>query len=108
MTHVDIPTSPRRPGTGRGGDGEPPPRIPRFSYQRPGPIRSLIAIILALAIVYTGYFWFVRRVVVGPNEVLVLMKKDGTRSLPADQIIIPRAPDGNKDPQAYATWKQNY
>src|SRR5579871_5630679 len=36
------------------------------------------------------------------------MKKDGSRSLPGDQIIIPRPPDREKDPSAYAQWEKEY
>src|SRR5262249_45077978 len=80
----------------------PPPRIPRG----PGKVQTLITLGLAVLIIYGGYFWLIRRVVVGPNEVLVLLKKDGWRSLPADEIIIPRMPE-KSDPR-YAAWKERY
>ena len=71
-------------------------------------IRNLILFGIALLVIYAGYFWLVRRIVVGPGEVLVLLKKDGSRSLPADQIIIPRAPDRVKDAEAFARWDKAY
>jgi hypothetical protein len=64
--------------------------------------------VLALAIVYGGYFWFVRRVVVGPSEVLILLKKDGNRSLPGDEVIVPRMPDAKTEPDRYKAWKERY
>lgn len=81
-----------------------PPRIPGQSNK----VRNTVAVILAAAIIYGGYFWFVRRVVVGPDEVLVLMKKHGTRSLPGDEIIIPRMPDQKADAARYKQWKEKY
>src|SRR5205085_2556960 len=68
---------------------------------------GLVSLALILALLYGGYFWFIRRVVVGPNEVLVLLKKDGSRSLEGDQIIIPRPPD-RRDTVAYTTWERTY
>lgn len=63
---------------------------------------------------YLAYFWLVRRVVVSAGQVLVVMKKDGSRSLPGDQIIVPRPParesfasdaDYHK---AYDSWDTQY
>src|SRR5437016_4516702 len=65
----------------------------RFPWQHIAPGPALVSLALVLAILYGGYLWFIRRVVVEPNEVLVLLKKDGNRSLEGDQIIIPRPPD---------------
>jgi regulator of protease activity HflC (stomatin/prohibitin superfamily) len=67
----------------------------------------LVALVLALVVLYGGYFWFVRRVVVGPNEVLVLLKKYGSRSLEGDQIVIPHPPAAS-DSAAYAAWEKAY
>src|SRR5688572_6952943 len=75
-------------GSGSGGPPEVPPEFKRRDSfdDDDGPRRSfdlklipiLFAALIAIGIVYGGYFWFVRRVVVGPGEVLVLMKKDGS------------------------------
>jgi len=92
---------------GRGG-GMPPPRLPKFEGKGPGKARVIAALVLAMAIVYGSYFWIVRRVVVGPGHVLVLMKKDGSRSLPGDQVVIPRMPDPDKDSAAYAEWRKKF
>ncbi len=94
--------------SGRGGS---PPRTPRTLKSggwRPNFRSSPIAVVLALVVVYFAYFWCVRRVVVHPGEVLVLIKKDGSRSLPADQIIIPRPPDAAKDRAGYDKWEKEY
>ena len=105
-----------------GGESGGPPEVPPEFRRRSGfddddgprwssnlkLIPILFAALIAIGIVYGGYFWFVRRVVVGPGEVLVLMKKDGSRSLPGDQIVIPRAPDQKTDPAGYAEWEKQY
>src|SRR5690349_18683846 len=70
--------------------------------------RRLVSIVLILAMLYAGYFWFVRRVVVGPNQVLVLLRKDGTKSLPNDEVIIPRPPDAKAEPDRFQKWKERY
>jgi regulator of protease activity HflC (stomatin/prohibitin superfamily) len=90
-----------------GGSDEPGRRTgpPPLAGRGAGPM--IVGFILMLAIIYAGYFWFVRRVVVGPGQVLVLLKKDGGKSLPGDQIIIPRAPD-KKDQAAYDKWYEQY
>jgi regulator of protease activity HflC (stomatin/prohibitin superfamily) len=95
----------RRRDSGDANVPPPPPRIPR---QGPGMVRIVGTAALALVLIYGGYFWLIRRVVVGPNEVLVLLKKDGSRSLMGDQIVIPRAPDPAKDRAAYDNWKKSY
>lgn len=77
-----------------------PPSIGRASA-----IPALVGLVLALLIIYAGYFWFIRRVVVGPGQVLVLIKKDGGRSLSTDQVIIPRAPT---DAAARTAWEEKY
>jgi regulator of protease activity HflC (stomatin/prohibitin superfamily) len=68
----------------------------------------LVGLVLAIGVLYGLYFWAVRRVAVGPRQVLVLLKKDGTRSLPADQIIIPRPPDRATDAAGYDAWEKRY
>lgn len=87
-------------------DNAGPPPLP--GARRSNPWSTLVAVILIAGIVYSGYFWFVRRVVVDAGEVLVLMKKNGSTSLSGDQIIIPRAPDVKVNPQAYAEWEKRY
>lgn len=92
---ADFPRPPRSaPGAGQFSDV-------------PWPTAILI-LLLALALVYGGYFWFSHRVVVAPGEVLVLIRKDGSRSLPGDQVVVPRPPDPVKDSQAYAKWEEQY
>ena len=83
-------------------DGTPPP--PR----RGGPqglagwplrwTRPALAAVLVAAVGYGIYFWEFRRIVVHPNEVMVLLRKNGSRTLGGDNIIIPRPPD-KADPQ---------
>src|SRR3954469_3033625 len=64
-----------------------PPPLPHKSLAQRLALLALAAIVL-----YAGYFWTVRRVVVPAGKVLVLLKKNGTRSLAGDQIVVPRAP----------------
>ncbi|CAN5362391.1 SPFH domain-containing protein [soil metagenome] len=89
----------------------PPPIPPRrssgFSAGNFANLRGLAAVALIAAIVYGGYFWFVRRVVVGSDEVLVLLRKDASKSLPGDKVIVPRPPD-KKDAAAYQKWEAEY
>jgi hypothetical protein len=88
------PPFPRRPepaGARGGRDG--PPRTTTFDWRSlplpgGGPM-LLVKLGLALLIIYGAYFWLIRRVVVDPDKVLVLMKKDGDRSLDGDQVVIP-------------------
>jgi regulator of protease activity HflC (stomatin/prohibitin superfamily) len=85
---------PRRPGG--------PPALPTRDGWSWG---NWVVIVVGLAIIYAGYFWFVRRYVVDADEVLVLMRKDGGRSLPSDQVIIP---DPNGFPGGAQAWKKQY
>ena len=86
------------------------PRNFRPAGRRPGwPIR-LVGAALILALGYGVYFWEIRRVVVDPNHVLVLLKKNGGKTLPGDNIIIPKPPD-SADPEyatKYKTWEDQY
>ncbi len=68
--------------------------------------RKLVALGLALVLGYFLYYWEVRRVVVDQGHVLVLMKKNGSRSLPGDQVIVPRAPE--RGSPEYAKWEKEY
>src|SRR5436309_3947444 len=85
--------------------GHIPPRRPQATKLDLG--TRVVGLILALGVAYGLYFWAVRRVVVGPGQVMVLLKKDGSRSLPADQIIIPRPPD-KADTAATDAWEKQY
>src|SRR4051794_34499635 len=68
--------------------------------------RKLIAIALALVLGYVIYVWEVRRVVVDQGNILVLLKKNGTRSLRGDQIIVPREPkEGTAE---HAAWEKEF
>lgn len=95
------------PNFGGGSPDEParrgPPAPPRKSLAA-----SLVSVGLVLLILYGGYFWFIRRVVVGPGEVLVLLKKDGTKSHEDDQVIIPRPPDRTTNAGAYEEWEKKW
>lgn len=96
----------RRPETmgGRGGRDVPPTGLDWGKLRPLGPL-FLIQIALALLVIYGAYFWFVRRVVVDPDKVLVLMKKDGDRSLPGDQVVIP---DPKNYPGGEEAWEKVY
>jgi regulator of protease activity HflC (stomatin/prohibitin superfamily) len=74
---------------------------------RPYWIRKILSVVLILVVGYALYFWEVRRVVVPPNSVLVLLKKNGSRSLNGDNVIIPRPPDPG-DVAAYKQWDDQY
>ncbi len=69
-------------------------------------VTRIIGLVLVIGVVYGLYFWLYRVKVVGPGEVMVLTRKDGSKSLPADQIIIPRPP-ADTDP-AYLQWQKQY
>src|SRR6476620_8247195 len=95
------------PGEPNGGGPRAPGTAPR-ALGGGGMARKLIGVLLILAMVYACYFWLVRRVVVGPNQVLVLLRKDGTRSLPTDEVIVPRPPDQKAEPEKFQKWKERY
>jgi len=98
----------------RTSNAPPPPRLPTSRNlaggSRPNPYtwRNLALVVMGAAFIYVAYFWCVRRVVIGPDEVLVLLKKNGSHSLPGDQIIVPQPPDKASDPSAYAKWEKEY
>src|SRR3954454_927325 len=96
-----------RGGAGGGGRGTMT-GAPEPSGQRPAPIRRLIGIGLAFAVAYGVYFWEIRRVVVPADNVLILLKKDGSRSLPDGQVIIPTPPDKAKEPAKYDQWEKEF
>jgi regulator of protease activity HflC (stomatin/prohibitin superfamily) len=101
MTGTDF-VRPSQRGAGHG-----PPPVPgiRGSFGGFFRWRNLVAVVLALAFIYGAYFWLVRRVVVHQGQVLVLLKKNGSRSLPGDQVVIPKPPS---DPAQYAQWEKTY
>lgn len=88
------------------GPGDKPASGAPFRAPR-GIVPTAIAAVLVAAFLYGGYFWFIRRIVVPPGNVLVLLKKNGSRSLQGDQVIVPKAPDA-KDQAAYAEWEKVY
>jgi len=91
-----------------GHAGQPPVKTYRgFAGGRFGQWRLLLMLALGLAVIYGAYFWLIRRVVVHRGQVLVLLKKDGSRSLRNDQVIIPRPPD-RSDAAAFAQWEKEY
>ncbi|HZL34993.1 MAG TPA: SPFH domain-containing protein [Tepidisphaeraceae bacterium] len=93
---------------GSGPPGIDGPAVGAGGRGRPGSLRNILIALLALGVIYLAYFWCIRRVVVGPDEVLVLMKKDGSRSVAGDQIIVPRPPDAAKDPAGYDKWQKEF
>jgi regulator of protease activity HflC (stomatin/prohibitin superfamily) len=98
----------RGTGGGRGGgpvatmDDQPAPRPPKPLW------RKVATAGVVVALIYGIYFWEVRRVVVPADHVLVLLKKDGSQTLPDGQIVIPRPPDANKDAAGYERWRKQY
>jgi regulator of protease activity HflC (stomatin/prohibitin superfamily) len=92
----------------RGGGGTPPTPAPPPPPSPGRPIRRLLAVAVGLVLAYGLYYWEIRRVVVPADHVLILMKKDGTRSLPDQQVVIPRPPDRVKEPARFAEWDKTY
>jgi len=90
-----------------------PPRLPPrrtgsspYPHFELGRLGKLAAAALVLVVGYMLYLWEVRRVVVPQNSVLVLMKKNGGRSLPGSQVIVPRPPAvGSAE---YDSWEREY
>ena len=89
------------------GRGAQPPRMPGmsvFAGRSWGSILTLLGLTLAFG--YLVYYWEFRRVVVDQGHVLVLLKKNGSKSLSGDQIIIPKPPSvGTTE---YAEWEKKY
>lgn len=96
------------PSSGGPRNPKGPPPLPPRRPTGPGFGPSVVALLLVAAVMYGAYFWFVRRVVVNPGEVMVLLKKDGHHSLASDQIVIPRPPDQNADPEGYKKWREDW
>jgi regulator of protease activity HflC (stomatin/prohibitin superfamily) len=97
------------------GGGPPPlpPRPPRpggrpaLTAGMPSFTVTVVGLALLLGVAYLVYLWFFVRIVVGPDEVLVLIRKDGSRSLPGREYVIPSPPD-TSDTAAYAAWEKQY
>lgn len=90
----------------RGGGGSGPPPSMYNGFGRWGWPRKIVAIILVIVLGYGIYFWEVKREVVPQGHVMVLLKKNGSRALPGDQIIIPREPKiGTPEHDA---WQKQY
>lgn len=87
--------------------GLPPFQNSRGAYRRPNWKKNLAILILALGVGYGLYVWEVRRVVVDQGNVLVLLKKNGSKSLAGDQTIVPRPPTGGTK-EEYAEWEKQY
>ena len=88
----DVPPPPPHRG------GTPPP-LPHRS-----PLQLLLTLALGLAVIYGGYFWLIRRVVVPAGKVLVLLKKDGTLARRRSDHHL-RPPDAKTDPAGYKQWE---
>jgi regulator of protease activity HflC (stomatin/prohibitin superfamily) len=86
-----------RGARGPNGPGGGPPPLRGRPAQSPQPNgrgpratwRQLTTVALGLLVIYAGYFWLVRRYVVESDEVLVLLRKNGSRTIPGDQVVIP-------------------
>lgn len=91
--------------------GENPPNPPRSGRGEPGGrggwslVPTVVGLALIAGIAYGGYYWFVKRVVVQQKHVLVLLRKDASKSLAGDQVIVPARP---KDGGAAAEWDTKY
>ena len=90
------------------GGGHRPPPLPRSFWADGSPVVKAVLLVLIAAFVYLAYFWMIRRVHVPSGHVLVLVKKDGAKSLEGDQVIIPGPPDQTQDPGGYAAWVKKY
>lgn len=112
MPKMKFPWESDRPQTaaGRGAGGGGPP-VATATGRSPGPVSGPMAwlvvakVVLALVIVYGAYYWLVRRKVVDADEVLVLLKKDGSRGLSGDQVVIP---DPKTYPGGQEAWEREY
>ena len=89
-----------------GRSGPPPLRNVRGGYRPPNWRKNLGVLAVVLFVGYLLYIWEVRRVMVEQGNVLVLLKKNGNRSLRGDQTIVPKAPPLGTP--AYAVWEKEY
>ena len=98
-------TSVQQPRAGGGGGRFVQPSIRGFGgFFSPS---GIVLLILAALVIYAGYFWLVRREVVHRGQVLVLIRKDASHSLPGDQVVVPRPPD-KSNKAAYDAWEKEY
>lgn len=104
MTGTDFAHSPHRTSPQSPG-GPPGFRGIRGGFGGFFRWRNLFPILVAAAFIYGAYFWLIRREVVHRGQVLVLLKKNGSRSLAGDQVVIPRPPT---DKAQYAQWEKTY
>lgn len=89
-----------------GRSGPPPLPNSRRNYRQPNWGKNLAIAAVVLVVGYLLYTWEVRRVVVEQGNVLVLLKKNGSKSLRGDQTIVPRPPaQGTTE---YAQWEKEY
>jgi len=102
MSDENVPQPPQQPSEPNSWQR----RAVKPARSRPHWIQKILSVVLVLAVGYGLYVWEVCRVVVDPNHVLVLLKKNGSKSLPGDNVIIPRPPDVN-DPK-YKAWADQY
>src|SRR4051812_50058440 len=105
------PPFPRRPETsysaGRGGRDGPPRQFTDWLNWRPrggGPL-LLMQLVLAMLVIYAAYFWFERRVGVGPHRGVGPLEKGGRRRPGRGQAGVPapknpprRPPGGGEGP----------
>ena len=104
MSGIDFSRYIHRPG-GQGAGGAPPAKGVHGGFGSFFRGRNIVTVIVAIIVVYGAYFWLVRRVPVHHGHVMVLLKKNGSRSLPGNQVIIPRPPT---DKAAYEQWETTY
>ena len=107
MTGFDFKIGVPKPAGGGHAGSPPTPTKRAGGFSRFGGGRTIVFAVLAALLIYGAYFWLIRRVVVHQGQVLVLLKKNGSRSLPGDQVIIPRPPDP-KETGAYDAWDKKY
>jgi regulator of protease activity HflC (stomatin/prohibitin superfamily) len=83
----------------------PPPLMTGWRWGG-GPWRKAIIAGVVVVLAYGIYFWEIRRVVVPQNHVLVLLKKNGSRTLAGDQVVVPRPPTAGTP--EFAAWEKEY
>ena len=89
-----------------GRSGPPPLRSQMGGGQPLGPKGRLVAVVVMLVVAYIGYVVGVKRISVDQGHVLVLMKKNGSKSLSGDQVIVPAPPKAGT--AEYSQWEKEY